>query len=40
MTYKEVIKFIPEHTIHRFGISQTLTMEQETSFNQRATRFY
>jgi antitoxin component of RelBE/YafQ-DinJ toxin-antitoxin module len=32
MTHKEVINFILEHTIHRFGIPQTLTIDQESSF--------
>jgi hypothetical protein len=32
MTHKEVIEFITEHIIHRFGIPQTLTMDQGTSF--------
>ena len=32
MTHKEVIKFILEHIIHRFGISQTLTTDQGSSF--------
>ena len=32
MTHKEVIDFITEHIIHRFGISQTLTTDQGTSF--------
>lgn len=32
MTHKEVIQFIMEHTIHRFFIPQTLTMDQGTSF--------
>jgi hypothetical protein len=32
MTHKEVIEFIMEHIIHRFGISQTLTTDQGTSF--------
>src|SRR4051812_43560246 len=32
MTHKEVIKFITEHIIHRFGIPQTLTTDQGTSF--------
>ena len=32
MTHKEVIEFITEHIIHRFGIPQTLTIDQGTSF--------
>jgi transposase InsO family protein len=32
MTHKEIIKFITEHIIHRFGIPQTLTTDQGTSF--------
>jgi hypothetical protein len=32
MTYREVIEFITEHIIHRFGIPQTLTTDQGTSF--------
>ena len=32
MTHKEVIQFITEHIIHRFGIPQTLTTDQGTSF--------
>jgi len=32
MTHKEVIEFITEHIIHRFGIPQTLTMDQGMSF--------
>ena len=32
MTYREVIEFITEHIIHRFGISQTLTTDQGLSF--------
>jgi hypothetical protein len=32
MTHKEIIEFITEHTIHRVGIPQTLTMNQGTSF--------
>jgi hypothetical protein len=30
MTHKEVIGFITEHIIHRFGIPQTLTIDQGT----------
>jgi hypothetical protein len=32
MTHKEVILFISEHIIHRFGISQTLTTDKGSSF--------
>jgi len=32
MTHKEVIQFITKHIIHRFGIPQTLTTNQGTSF--------
>ena len=32
MTHREVIEFITEHIIHRFGIPQTLTMDQGSSF--------
>jgi hypothetical protein len=32
MTHKEVIHFISEHIIHRFGIPQTLIMDQGSSF--------
>jgi hypothetical protein len=32
MTHKEVIHFILEHIVHRFGITQTLTMDQDSSF--------
>jgi hypothetical protein len=32
MTHKEVTEFITEHIIHRFGIPQTLTTDQGTSF--------
>jgi hypothetical protein len=32
MTYREVIEFITGHIIHRFGIPQTLTTDQGTSF--------
>ena len=32
MTHREVIEFIIEHIIHRFGIPQTLTTDQGSSF--------
>ena len=32
MTHREVIEFITEHIVHRFGISQTLTTDQGSSF--------
>jgi hypothetical protein len=32
MTHREVIEFITKHIIHRFGIPQTLTTNQGTSF--------
>jgi len=38
MTYKEVIEFIVEYIIHRFGIPQTLTTDQGTSFVSKEVR--
>jgi hypothetical protein len=38
MTHKEVIGFITNHIIHRFGIPQTLTTDQGTSFMSREVR--
>jgi transposase InsO family protein len=32
MMHREVIQFISEHIIHRFGIPQTLTTDQSSSF--------
>ena len=32
MTHTEVISFVLEHIIHRFGIPQTLTTDQGVSF--------
>jgi hypothetical protein len=32
MTHKEVIHFILEHIVHRFGIPQTLTTDQGSPF--------
>ena len=38
MTHKEVIEFITEHIIHKFGIPQTLTTDQGTSFISKEVR--
>jgi hypothetical protein len=38
MTHKEVIGFITGHIIHRFGILQTLTTDQGTSFVAKEVR--
>jgi hypothetical protein len=38
MTHKEVIVFITEHIIHRFGIPQTLNTDQGTSFVAKEVR--
>ena len=38
MTHEEVIEFITEHIIHRFGIPQTLTIDQGTSFVSKELR--
>ena len=38
MTHKEVIEFITEHIIHRFGIPQTLIMDQGSSFISKEVR--
>jgi hypothetical protein len=38
ISHKEVIGFITEHIIHRFGIPQTLTTDQETSFVSKEVR--
>jgi transposase InsO family protein len=38
MTHKEVIDLITEHIIHRFGVPQTLTIDQETSFVSKEVR--
>jgi hypothetical protein len=38
MTHKEVIGFITEQIIHRFGIPQTLTTDQGTSFMAKEVR--
>jgi hypothetical protein len=38
MTHREAIEFITGHIIHRFGIPQTLTMDQGTSFISKEVR--
>ena len=38
MAHREVIEFIIEHIIHRYDISQTLTMDQGSSFISREVR--
>src|SRR6185503_20210251 len=38
MTHRKVIEFITEHIIHRFGISQTLTTDQGSSFISKDVR--
>jgi hypothetical protein len=38
MTHKEVINFILEHIVHRFGIPRTLTMNQGSSFMSHQVR--
>jgi transposase InsO family protein len=38
MTHREVIYFISEHIIHRFGIPQTMTMDQCSPFMSHQVR--
>jgi transposase InsO family protein len=38
MIHKEVIEFVTGHIIHRFGIPQTLTTDQGTSFISKEVR--
>src|SRR5512139_3105533 len=40
MTHTEVIDFILKHIIHRFGISQTLTMDQGASFMSKEVKSF
>ena len=40
MTHREVIEFITEHIIHRFGIPQTLTTDQGFSFISKEVRAF
>ena len=38
MTHREVFESITEHIIHRFGIPQTLTTDQGSSFISKEVR--
>jgi transposase InsO family protein len=38
MTHREVIHFISEHIVHRFGIPQILTADQGSSFMSHQVR--
>ena len=40
MTHREVIEFITEHIIYRFGIRQTLTTDQGSSFISKEVRAF
>ena len=40
MTHKEVIEFITDNIIHRFGITQTLTTDQGSSFISKEVRAF
>ena len=40
MTHREVIEFITEHIIHRFGICQTLMTDQGSSFISKEVRTF
>ena len=40
MTHREVIEFIAEHIIHRFGTPQTLTTDQGSSFISKEVRTF
>ena len=40
MTHREVIEFVTEHIIRRFGIPQTLTTDQGSSFISKEVRTY
>lgn len=35
ISHEKIIEFITEHIVHRFGIPQTFTTDQETSFVSR-----
>ncbi len=40
MTHTEVIDFILKHIIHRFGIPQTLTIDQGASFMSKEVKSF
>ena len=40
MTYRKMIEFIIEHIIYRFGIEQTLTTDQGSSFISKEVRVF
>ena len=40
MTHREVIEFITEHIIYKFGIPQTLTTDQGSSFISKEVRAF
>ena len=40
LTNREVIEFITEHIIHRFGLPQTLTTDQGSSFISKEVRAF
>ena len=40
MTHREVIELITEQIIHRFGIPQTLTTDQGSSFISKEVRVF
>ena len=40
MTHREVIEFITEHIIHKFGIPQILTTDQGSSFISKKVRAF
>jgi hypothetical protein len=39
MTHKEVIEFVTEYIIHKFGILQTLTIDQSTFMSKKVREF-
>ena len=40
MTHRDVIELMTEHIIHRFGIPQTLTTDQDSSFISKEVRAF